>query len=310
MPFNLLLLPLLAGYLVLARSNIRAYSTVRLSKEQLLLHASLSGLMLLVASRISCYFAKKAWLGQLLGETLYSIAPFPYVGTALGTLVLAGALIALSNFFVDESLAARWLYHRGNYDLMSEILWRALLGDSQRSVPGPALFTCRVAKSVLTSTLCAVSWTQWWRLPSMIAVLQRFRTIELFSLDAGDTSRSVMLQMRDGKVIVGFVTQIKVTTAVPDFVMIAPIWTGYRDGASNQVVKSVVYGAVLQSGQASGNLNRVIRVDDIAWGTLFDSSAFDFPSTETCSAPTGPSTKPRIRLKSRSVDQPSERQPA
>jgi hypothetical protein len=50
MPFNLLLLPLIGGFIFLTRWNYTVYFAKRLDKERLLLHASLTGLILLSIS--------------------------------------------------------------------------------------------------------------------------------------------------------------------------------------------------------------------------------------------------------------------
>jgi hypothetical protein len=98
MPFNLLLLPLLAGFLLISRTNIWAYATSLHSKEILLLYASVAGLILLCVSRIVCFLLLKCEFGVALGEMLHRIAPFPYIGTALGTLLLSGAIVLVLNW--------------------------------------------------------------------------------------------------------------------------------------------------------------------------------------------------------------------
>ena len=224
MPFNLLLLPLLAGYLVLARSNIRAYSTLRLSKEQLLLHASLVGLVLLAISRLCCALARRTPIGAYIGEVIYQVAPFPYIGTALFTLLMAALIIVVSNLIVDEDLAAKWLYHHGDYDLFTDVLWCGLLGVRQHPVAGPTRFVVSVARNMAVA-LRPVPWSNFLKVRKLLETLGKLRRLQLIFDDEKSIASGrmpVMLHMKDSKVIVGYVVQIKATSAVPDYVTIAP----------------------------------------------------------------------------------------
>jgi hypothetical protein len=80
MPFNLLLLPLLGGYILLTLCNRTKFETKRYSGERLIFHAAIVGVFLLlgafVLAQLTARFAPsmhQAWL---------AVVPFTYAGTS------------------------------------------------------------------------------------------------------------------------------------------------------------------------------------------------------------------------------------
>lgn len=279
MPYNLLLLPLLAGYLFLSLSNLRAYSVLKLGKDQLLLHAAAWGLVLLILSRSICMLLLQTEIGLATAQWLHTVAPFAFIGTALGTLGLTLIGVAISNLIVDEKAAARWLYHKGVHDPLTSILWSSFLGVSQKKPPGPFRFMLRVLWGMLVELRkLEIARINVLELPALIRTLALLRAAgaELSGLPK-DNPLPVMLHFKDHKVLVGYVVYIDNNTPTLEFARVAPIWTGHRDQQSNKIVKATDYSAVLSSYSDSPDkeLSRVIRISDIAWASLFEESAFD-----------------------------------
>lgn len=281
MPFNLLLLPLLAGYLFLTRSNLRAYSTSQLSKDQLLLQAALHGVVFLVLSRAICLLALQTEAGNQIGKWIHEFAPFPYSATAFGTLLLAWVRVALSNLFVSEQTAGFWLYHRGQFDPLTRVLWCSSVGELPKKPMGPFLFTARLALKMIRALWDSLGWRLFrTRIATLWGAMKTLRDelgLSLGDLPSG-SAKPIILSLKDGRFLVGYLTDLLTNTPNIEFVTFAPIWSGYRDATTNKVYKAVDYSEALKHAERPGDMTRVIRTADIAWASLFNPSAFEFPS--------------------------------
>lgn len=294
MPYNILLLPLLAGYLFLSKSRLRTYATARLPKDQLLLAAAAHGFLLLLVSRTACYALLQTNWGWACAKALHRIAPFDFIGTALGTLVLAGVLIALSNTFVSERVAGFWLYHRRELDPLTSILWSSNVGAEASKPRGAFLFTVTLAKEMLRFVWKEIGLLKFMKTPlrDLPKILEILRTRGLeFSKLAYGRPKTVMVNMKDGKVLVGYVIDLPTNNPSLDFVTISPLWTGYRD-STNQVFKSVDYSHAFEAASVSPSgaedpavFARVIRSGDISSVSVFSKGAFDIKSSLKVSDP-------------------------
>ena len=95
MPFNVLLLPLLGGYIFITYWNRTRFDAKRYSGERLLLHAALAGVVLLVIS-----YAIVRAIGLSRPELYWawhSLVPFEHSGSSLGALLLGVTLWAPLN---------------------------------------------------------------------------------------------------------------------------------------------------------------------------------------------------------------------
>ena len=107
MPFNLLLLPLIGGFILLSHWNLTLYFAKRLDKERLLLYSSLVGAILLfLAFGISILvFSHPTWIGfsyllELRKWWAYNTPPFEYSGiTTLALIMGAGSPWFLNRFW-------------------------------------------------------------------------------------------------------------------------------------------------------------------------------------------------------------------
>jgi len=130
-PFNVLLLPLLGGYIFITQWNRTRFRTKRDTGERLLFHAGLAGVVLLVAAFVIVHLI--TWLNPGLHDAWTREVPFPYAGTSLLALLLG--LIGwwpANLFFPREKEARRVLREWGDH---LEILFdRALTENRQISV--------------------------------------------------------------------------------------------------------------------------------------------------------------------------------
>jgi hypothetical protein len=116
LPFNLLLFPLLAGYLFLHTNRYLRWKAQTLDGNRLLLEAAKYGIVFGIAGRAVTYFAAYIPKEDYLQHALHQAAPFDYTGTAVAALLLGIIGGPLSNLFFDE-LAAKSLALRrqGNH---------------------------------------------------------------------------------------------------------------------------------------------------------------------------------------------------
>jgi len=111
MPWNLLLLPLLGGFLFLRKCHYTRIKFQRFDSNRLLLESAIVGLGLLIVARIAAVSLGFAFSRLPLPDSAairsgYSdLAPFPYLGTALLSCVLGWLSAAIANRFVDEPRA-------------------------------------------------------------------------------------------------------------------------------------------------------------------------------------------------------------
>lgn len=101
MPFNLLLLPLLGGYIFARRCNITRYNALRFENHRLIFLAAEFGVFFLLTASIIT--ATLHWLSGkfqflfIAGKLWTAISPFDYSGTAL----LAFLIGYVSPFFIN-----------------------------------------------------------------------------------------------------------------------------------------------------------------------------------------------------------------
>ena len=287
MPFNLLLVPLLAGYLYLAKSNLRSYWTAQLQKEQLLFSAATYGLLFLIMSRSLVLLALATDVGRQVANAVHAFAPFDYVGTSVGTLALAVIAWNFGNAFVSEKTAGHWLYHRSSFDSLTGMFWQSAIGVRPNSAPTGFLFIWTLAVKVTWVWLRGLyrlamqpsAWQDNTMEPFRLFKAARSAGVELAGFEQGNPLR-LMLSMKDAKVIVGLVVELPALRPDPIFVTILPLWTGYRDSSTKRVIKTVDYKAALDNADDPLRFSRVIRTADIATATIWDESAFVIPEVD------------------------------
>jgi hypothetical protein len=116
LPFNLLLFPLLAGYIFLHTNRYLRWKAQTLDGNRLLLEAAKYGIVFELLGRAVTLVAMQIPRFQYLEASLYKVAPFSYVGTALVALALGICFGPLSNLLLDELVAKSLALRRqGNH---------------------------------------------------------------------------------------------------------------------------------------------------------------------------------------------------
>lgn len=131
MPFNVLLLPLLGGYVFVSCWNRTRFDTRRYSGERLLLHAALAGVWFLL---IAFAVTRLAILGGPGTYALWrELVPFAYTGTSfLAFLLGATVWVPLNRIHDRETEALRTVEKWG--DDFEMLLLRSLRKTEQLSI--------------------------------------------------------------------------------------------------------------------------------------------------------------------------------
>jgi hypothetical protein len=131
MPFNVLLLPLLGGYVFITYWNYTRFSSRRYSGERLLIHAALAGVFLLILSYTLVSLTSAKWPN--LASTWHGWVPFAHSGSSLGALLLGATLWwPLNLVFTKETELRRTIADWNDY--LEELLTDALEDTRQVSV--------------------------------------------------------------------------------------------------------------------------------------------------------------------------------
>jgi Family of unknown function (DUF6338) len=128
-PFNVLLLPLIGGYIFISYWNRTRFDAKRYSGERLLLHAALAGVVLLVVAyaivRLLVWWRPGAY------DVWHSLVPYAHSGTSLLALLLGVTLWAPMNLGFDRRKELRRTIAKWN-DYLEILLTQAL--DETRQV--------------------------------------------------------------------------------------------------------------------------------------------------------------------------------
>jgi len=276
-PFNLLLIPLAAAFLFLDGAHLFSYSTSLLQKEQLLLRASVVGLGLAITSRLICWILVQTLAGLWLQSVLYHLAPFPFIGTALGTLVLGGFARGFVNFVVPRNVAGEWLYHAELLNPMESTLLRSAMGTAPTGlIPMRTLLRLQIIDIFKAMSLTRLRGHRRTYIARLKISTRKARSLSGFPF--GDPE-AVMVTKTDGKVYVGIVENLPpVSQKDLEYVNLLPIWSGYRKSETHEVRKVTSYADALRKQGDWTKLQKVLRCSDIATVSIFEDDLFQIPS--------------------------------
>jgi hypothetical protein len=129
MPFNVLLLPLLGGYVFLTHWNHTRFDTKRYSGERLIFHSAIAGVVFLILSFFTVLLLTRLWPAVV--PVWREIVPFPYTGTSFGAFLLG----AVGWWPLNHTCSKREKEQRSTIeewgDHLEELLERALRGTKQ-----------------------------------------------------------------------------------------------------------------------------------------------------------------------------------
>jgi hypothetical protein len=104
MPFNLLLLPLLGGYIFISRWHVTRFDSTRYTGERLLFHSATAGVVFLLAAFV---VTRAAVLWQPgFYSTWREAVPFAYAGTSFLAFLLGALIWIPANWFLDREQQA------------------------------------------------------------------------------------------------------------------------------------------------------------------------------------------------------------
>jgi hypothetical protein len=277
-PFNLLLIPLVAGYLFLTEADLFAYSTSLLQKEQLLLRVSVVGLALAIVARVICFALVQSDIGVCLQAILHYLAPFPYMGTALVTLPLGYVAWKIINALVPANVAGDWLYHAGLLNQMESLLLRSAMGVPPQGRVHKMRLLWRQARR-LSAAINAQPRSSGVTIKRQgLRLLVRLREARRASIFSFGELAPVMLTMSDNKVYVGFVSELPpVTGDGLQYVRLLPLWSGFRASETKEVFKVTSYIEAVRRVQDDATLLKVLRCSEISSASLFEDDLFDIP---------------------------------
>jgi len=131
MPFNVLLLPLLGGYVFITYWNYTRFSARRYAGERLLINAALAGVVFLVLSYLTVSFISFNWPG--VDRWWRTWVPFEHSGASLGALLLGATASRVLNLFSKRDKEVRRTISAWN-DYLEELLLDAQENTRQVSV--------------------------------------------------------------------------------------------------------------------------------------------------------------------------------
>lgn len=132
MPFNVLLLPLLGGYLFITHCNRTRFHTKRYSGERLLFHAAIAGVGLLISSFLLVRALE--WGFPTIAIWWRSHIPFSYTGSSLGAFLLgACSWWPMNKWWFSLDSEAKRAINEWN-DFLEVLLIRAMEQTKQISV--------------------------------------------------------------------------------------------------------------------------------------------------------------------------------
>jgi hypothetical protein len=108
MPWNLLLLPLLAGYCALHICHFFRFRAQKQDGNRLLFESALAGFPLLILGRLTTYWlTSKPW-GKAAQSMAAGIVDVPFIGTGMAALLYGIALPLIANAFTSTERAKWW----------------------------------------------------------------------------------------------------------------------------------------------------------------------------------------------------------
>jgi hypothetical protein len=108
MPWNLLLLPLLAGYCALHICHFFRFRAQKQDGYRLLFESTLAGIPLLILGRLTTYWlATRPW-GRIAESAVAAMVDVPFIGTGIAALLFGIALPLFANALTSTERAKWW----------------------------------------------------------------------------------------------------------------------------------------------------------------------------------------------------------
>jgi len=108
MPWNLLLLPLLAGYCALHICHFFRFRAQKQDGHRLLFESALAGIPLLVLGRLTTYWVGSTPWGRLADGAVTTMFDVPFIGTCIAALLFGIGLPLFANALTSTERAKWW----------------------------------------------------------------------------------------------------------------------------------------------------------------------------------------------------------
>lgn len=219
MPWNILLLPLLGGFIFVRYWNRTKYHAIRADKERLLLLAATAGLVSLAVSFIVKQIA--GWLLPCVSfpsfpcfpNIWYRFFPFPYSAVSVLAFLMGAVLWVPLNKGV--------------------ITWTKSLSKSETWEPIGTLYR----------TILRLGWIEKDEIDRVIK--EDGDALDMLLRLAEKESKTISVTLTTGKVYVGFVSSTSPPSSETRSVGIVPTKSGYRDPLTKKVLYETYYSDAL-----------------------------------------------------------------
>lgn len=271
MPYNLLILPLLGGYILVTYTNCAVYWSSRQAREQLLLASAFVGLLLAAVARLIVLIVLECPGGLAVGNFVHRALELKGVGTA----ALSFALGIVGAMWLNRAWpmfqSALWLYGRGSLTQLESLMMmsvhavRPAAGARFRSMPIEVMR--RLARSIPGIRKLAMS---------QLEDEGLFEAIEQPDESGALGPIPLLLTMKDRKVYVGVLEDTPSFTASAfTHINLVVLRSGYRDKDTLRVSFTEDYTQAFQSVTTDLPAYKVIPVAEISSACLFDRAIFN-----------------------------------
>lgn len=265
MPYNLLVLPLLAGYLFIQVSYTWRFRSPALDGYRLLLHSSALGLFFLACARLLVLLVNSLPVGLSIAEHWHCFFPVPYAGTFTLSLLVGLTIAIISNLPNREHWKRAFWNGWLNILLVRQLkklrIWRPyerkrLTGWCCFWKPETLWHYQRVFGARKTVALRA-------------ATKRQGSQLHIFLNDAVVLERMVSVTMSNRKFYIGYVKTSPTLHPDDTHFQLFPLRSGYRRSESLTWEFTADYSA-LQTARNTDPASVILKLGDVQVANFFD----------------------------------------
>ena len=242
MPTNLLILPLLGGFIFLHVCHRFRFRAQRSDGYRLLLESAIAATILLYLGRVVVVVLRGLPFGPSLNAAWEGFAPIPYLGTGAASLILGLVLALLFN----------WLNEPGPPSARSLAPWRFPVREAKR-------------RSRLNSEHARNG-----------EIVAHGNALVRLIHEAEKTSTLVSISLSNRKWYVGYIAEAWSLDPQEAYLRLLPILSGYRDPANLGAIRTIYYRKLYSLPHI--NKDRfviVIPLKDVQMASLFDENVYE-----------------------------------
>lgn len=241
MPSNLLILPLLGGFLFLHICHRFRFRAQRSDGYRLLLESSIAAVLLLLVARISVVLIRSSPAGGWLKSRWDAFIPIPYLGTGSGALIL-GVLLGYTY---------NWL-NNPDHHREPALTWRRLRQIAQ----GRSRRNSERARDTEIQNHGS----------ALIRLIHR----------AEKDSILVSITLSSRKWYVGYIAEAWSLDPQEVYFRLLPILSGYREKDTLQAIRTTDYISVYQDPEVdTSRFVVVLALRDVQMASLFDERVYE-----------------------------------